>query len=525
MFEVLKSDLAGRIGLLRTNHGDVETPAFVPVVHPVKQSIPPAELRRMGFDLVITNAYIAMRRHGEAAVERGIHGVIGFDGPVMTDSGGYQVLEYGDVGVDPAEMARYEAGIGSDIAVPLDRPTGLGMGRKRAAEFVRHTLRVSREALRMWGDGRIWAGPVQGSEHLDLVGRSARTLAGYGFPMLALGSPVEFMQSYEYGRLAAMIAAAKRGIPPSVPLHLFGAGHPLTVPLAVALGCDTFDSASYMLYAAQGRYMSEDGTRRLSEMGRFSCACPACSGLTPAEMAALAPEEGTARLAAHNLRAIKAEVDRAKEAIREGRLWEHAMGRMRSHPRLFEASAALAENADYLAVSTPRFKPKAVLLFSREDQYRPEARNYHRMVRRFAAGREKTSLCVTGDSERKPAYLSPEYAALRKELCGGGPRRGAAGPPEERTVQFCQYSPFLGLIPVELSDVFPAAHYVASRLRYDPADFPEFAATWEAFLSRNKFGTLYYDAADPFLSHFARRMTPKGVRRRALKKTEKAARH
>jgi len=56
MFEILKTDLAGRIGILQTNHGKVETPAFVPVIHPVNQSIPAQKMRQMGFDLVITNA-------------------------------------------------------------------------------------------------------------------------------------------------------------------------------------------------------------------------------------------------------------------------------------------------------------------------------------------------------------------------------------------------------------------------------------------------------------------------------------
>jgi len=99
MFEIKYSDLAGRIGILHSNHGKIETPAYVPVIHPVKQTIPTKKIREMGFDLVITNAYITMKRYGEDAIKRGIHDVIGFDGAIMTDSGGYQVLEYGDVDI------------------------------------------------------------------------------------------------------------------------------------------------------------------------------------------------------------------------------------------------------------------------------------------------------------------------------------------------------------------------------------------------------------------------------------------
>src|SRR5438309_1611243 len=112
MFEIKKSDLAGRIGVLYTNHGKVETPAYVPVVHPVRQSIPPKKMKAIGFDLVITNAFITLKQFGEDAVRRGIHGIIDYDGAVMTDSGGYQVLEYGNIDVDGY-------GAGPVLSIPL----------------------------------------------------------------------------------------------------------------------------------------------------------------------------------------------------------------------------------------------------------------------------------------------------------------------------------------------------------------------------------------------------------------------
>ena len=86
MFEIAKSDLAGRIGILHSNHGKIETPANGPVIHPVKQLIPTKKIGEIGFDLVITNAYITMKKFGQDAVKRGIHDVIGFDGAVMTVS-------------------------------------------------------------------------------------------------------------------------------------------------------------------------------------------------------------------------------------------------------------------------------------------------------------------------------------------------------------------------------------------------------------------------------------------------------
>ena len=118
MFEIIKCDLAGRIGILHTNHGKVETPAYVPVIHPVNQSIPLKKFKELDFDLVITNAYITKNHYGQEAIKRGIHDIIGFDSSVMTDSGGYQVLEYGGVKVSASEMAEFETKIKTDIAIP-----------------------------------------------------------------------------------------------------------------------------------------------------------------------------------------------------------------------------------------------------------------------------------------------------------------------------------------------------------------------------------------------------------------------
>ncbi|KKK61345.1 hypothetical protein LCGC14_3015270, partial [marine sediment metagenome] len=218
----------------------------------------------------------------------------------MTDSGGYQVLKYGGVKVSAPEMAEFETKIKTDIAIPLDKPTGFGLTKTKARSFVDHTLKISKQTLKQSSkNGQIWVGPIQGGEHFDLVKHSTKELVDYGFEMLALGSPVEFMESYEYNLLAKMIIAARSQMPSSMPLHLFGAGHPLTIPFAVALGCDTFDSASYMLYAKQDRYMTEDRTRHLSEIVNFSCNCEVCSKFTPKELLALEESEKINNLGLH----------------------------------------------------------------------------------------------------------------------------------------------------------------------------------------------------------------------------------
>ena len=499
MFEIKKSDLAGRIGLIYTNHGKVETPAYVPVVHPVRQSIPAKKMREMGFDLIITNAYITLNKYGQEAVRRGIHNIINYDGSVMTDSGGFQVLEYGKVDVEPKDIASFEQNIRADIAIPLDRPTGYGLSKKKARSYVEQTLKVSKETLEQTEkNGQIWVGPIQGGEHFDLVKRSTKALVEYGFEMLALGSPVEFMESYEYKLLAQMIITAKKQMPDSIPLHLFGAGHPLTIPLAVALGCDTFDSASYMLYARKDRYITDDGTAKLNEMSYFSCSCEVCMAHTPKELLSLENEERVNKIALHNLFAIKSEVDRVKEAIHEGRLWEYVFKKARSHPKLFETITVFTDNPSYFIDRTPRFKEKAIFLFSKEDQFRPEITAFHRIVRKFKSKRD--TLVVMPDATMRPFYLSKEYHEQKKKFIK-----------KIEHMQFCQFNPFLGIIPLEISDMYPASHYVMPRMRYNQNEFSEFEKTWKAFFANNNFKTVYL-AKDEFLKYYAK-MLPKKIKK------------
>ena len=504
MFEILKSDLAGRIGTLYTNHGKVQTPAYVPVIHPVNQSIPLKKFKELGFDLVITNAYITKNHYGDDAIKRGIHDIIGFDNSVMTDSGGYQVLEYGGVRVTAPEMAEFETKIKTDIAIPLDKPTGFGLSKAKAKSYVDHTLKISKQTLKQSSkNGQIWVGPIQGGEHFDLVKRSTKALVDYGFEMLALGSPVEFMESYEYNLLAKMIVAARSQMPASMPLHLFGAGHPLTIPFAVALGCDTFDSASYMLYAKKDRYITEDRTRHLSEIVNFSCNCQVCSKFTPKELLALNEQEKINNLGLHNLISIKSEVERVKDAIHEGRLWEYVMKKARAHPKLFEVIEVFTSNPNYFIETSPKFKEKAIFMFSKEDQFRPEIISYHNIVRKFRS--KKKELVILKDTVLKPAYLSPEHFNIKKSF------------KDSEAIQFCHYNPYLGLIPIEISDIYPAAHYVMANSIQSPEDFSVFAKTWNIFFEKNHFTKIHFDKNDSFLTFFVKSL-PKNIKKKSLVK-------
>ncbi len=481
MFEIRQSDLAGRIGKLETPHGVVETPAFVPVVHPVRQSVSTQYLKKMGFNIVITNAYITMRHYGDEARKRGIHDIIGFDGAVMTDSGGYQVLEYGSVEVEPGAMAQFEKDIKSDIPIPLDMPTGYGLKYETAKQYVETTLANCRETLRVVGKtDAIWVGPVQGAEHSDLVEHSAKELDSMGFQLMALGSPVELMEAYEFATLARMIVAAKKIIP-SKPVHLFGAGHPLTIPLAVALGCDMFDSASYMLYAKDGRYMTPNATLKLDELTYLPCQCPVCSAHTLDELKSLDRDARIIEIAKHNLHVLKQEVDSVKQAIVFGRLWEYVMQKARAHPKLMEAARLFAD-LDMLDAGTPAFKEKAIYLYEPVDQHRPEAKRYRSMVSKFRSQKRLLVLCP--EAELHPFYSTRSFREITKRY------------PD---AQICSYNPFLGIIPAEISDVFPAAHNIVTRSSYSTADYPTFIQSLKSFVANNSFGQIILAGSDGFI--------------------------
>ncbi|PHP45381.1 tRNA-guanine(15) transglycosylase [Methanosarcinales archaeon ex4572_44] len=298
LFEIVAKDCAGRIGRLETPHGVIETPAILPVVNPFRQNVPPGELAEIGAEGLITNSYIIHRNMElrSAALEVGVHGFLGFNGPIMTDSGSYQLSQYGSLDVSSREIVEFQAAIGSDIGVPLDIPTPPDVTFSRAAGELDVTLERLREAACVERGEMLLAGTVQGSTFQELRRRAGEEASKLGFDLYPLGAVVPLMESYRYRDLVWVIVASKQGLPPAAPVHLFGAGHPMMFALAVALGCDLFDSAAYALYAKDGRYMTDRGTYHIQDLRYLPCSCPICSTHTVGE---LASDEGL--IARHNL--------------------------------------------------------------------------------------------------------------------------------------------------------------------------------------------------------------------------------
>lgn len=396
-FQVKESDLLGRIGVIEVNGKRIETPCLLPVIHPVNQHIPIKELSSMGFKAIMTNSYIIYKRMKEKAIESGVHSMLGFDGVIMTDSGGYQALEYGDIEINGLEIADFQSIIGSDLAVTLDRPTGLNLSREHAIETVEYSIKNAIDTINRYRDSRtVWVGPIQGGLFRDLLAKSTKKLLTSGFRYLALGSPTQIMENYHFDKLVEMILAVRCIMPYSVPLHLFGAGHPLTMAISIALGCDTFDSASYILFAKQGRYMSENGVNLIDEMGYLPCNCNVCNSTSLGELKAMDYSDRLWRIAKHNLFVLRKEIDMCKEAIFEGRLWDLIEERASSHPRLFKAFRLIASK-DILTLGTPMLKRRGLMIRSELDKQRPELKIASSHLRHAIKAKFKDAILIICD--------------------------------------------------------------------------------------------------------------------------------
>ena len=481
-FEIRDRDLLGRIGRLKTRSGIVETPALLPVVNPMEQTIPPKKMKeRFRCQIIITNAYIIKRRFEEEAIKLGIHDLLEYEGVVVTDSGGYQVLVYGDVNASPEEMIEFQEAIGSDVAIILDHPTGWGVPRERAEWTVEVTLRRAEEAVeRILGSSTLWIGPVQGGEYLDLVEHSARRLGMLPFQLYALGSPTQVMERYLFPLLVDMIMTAKRNLPVDRAFHLFGAGHPFMFALAVALGCDLFDSAAYALYARNGRYLLPYGTRRLEELSYLPCSCPVCRSRDVEDLKETPALMRTSLLAEHNLYVSMAEIDRVKQAMREGTLWELLEVRCRSHPALASALMHLSRYREDLEKGAPSFKGRGLFYYDSASLSRPEiTRHRKRLFENYQPPSKVDTLLLLPAPTRKPSDTAPECKKFQTEA------ESVLGDCYQR-IHLCFYAAPFGVVPLELSETYPLSQYEASRpLGADTIDYV--VTQVEAYISRGRY--------------------------------------
>jgi len=457
VFEIIEKDAAGRIGRLKTPHGIVETPTVMPVINPNLRIIEPSEMRKYGAEILITNSYIIYSKPElrEQALQDGLHKLLGFDGPIMTDSGSFQLSVYGDVNVENHEIIAFEQAIGTDIGVPLDIPTAPDVRYDQASSELKITNERLTEARRLVeerrvqaaentaagiaktrGDEMLLAGPIQGSTHLDLRAESAAFVSGLEFDVCPIGAVVPLMESYRYEDLVNVVAAAKKNLDPTVPVHLFGAGHPMMFALAVALGCDLFDSAAYALYAKGGRYITVNGTYMLDRLKYLPCSCPVCLSNTAESIQKAENQEEL--LAQHNLYVTFHEIRQIKQAIYDGKLMELVELRCHSHPQMLSALKALYAHSEWLEECDPAVK-STFFECSTESGKRPEVFRYAKRLDRFT---------FSGNVLIRPRYI-----------------RNA--PKDDEFDSVLYFKPPFGAFPTELDENYPFNAEVQNKTSRD----------------------------------------------------------
>ncbi len=435
----MAKDLAGRVGRLYTKSGVVETPALFPVVDPRKQEMPTDVIRRY-FGQVITNSYFVYRLAGGKPVQ--VKRLLGWDGVVMTDSGAYQILRYGTVDVDPDEILFYQSQIGSDIGVILDLPFDYEEPYDSAVLKVEETLRRAKRAAAFLDKlNMLVVAPIQGALHTDLLVRSTRELTRLGFHIFAIGSPTTLLEEYRFDLVLNVVAEVKLNMAREAPLHLFGAGHPLILPFAVALGVDLFDSASYILYARDNRIILRDRTLRLEDVKteHLPCSTRLCD-IPVKELKEMPQQERAVLIAEHNLAILREELIEIKQRIYEGTLWEYLEMKARAHPTLYRYLKNLRRYRHLLEKFDPETHPEphGLLFFQDTTPSRPEpARHQMRLVEIEPAAKKAVVLRV----DEKPYNRSWQYRLIKNIA--------------ENDVHVLFFDPAFGIVPEEVADVYP----------------------------------------------------------------------
>ncbi|MDO9537694.1 MAG: tRNA guanosine(15) transglycosylase TgtA [Thermoplasmata archaeon] len=371
MFELKDKDGLARIGVLETAHGKIETPTLLPVINPNQIMVSPSDMReKIGIQAIITNSYIIRKsdKLREIALEKGLHHLVGFDGPIMTDSGTFQAHVYGKIKLEPLEIIEFQKAIGSDIGTALDLFSEPDDGREKVESDLMETIARTKMSAENKGNMML-AGPIQGGRFPDLREYAAKEMSKIDCDIYPIGGIVPMMERQMYFTLADAVLSAKAYLDPSKPVHLFGAGHPMLFSLAVLMGGDMFDSSAYAKFAREGRMMFSDGTRFLSELRELPCHCQICSTHTADELRHSPAKEKL--LALHNLHVSFSEFRTIKQAIHEGRLWELAETRCRAHPTLLDGLKCLKKHNDQLERHEPLSRNLAYLYTSQESYHRP----------------------------------------------------------------------------------------------------------------------------------------------------------
>jgi queuine tRNA-ribosyltransferase len=351
-FEVTATDGAARAGILRTAHGEVRTPVFMPVgTKATVKTLDPDELRGLGAQLILGNTYHLHFRPGDELIAElgGLHRFMGWDGPILTDSGGFQVfslrdtlLKVDDDGVTfrsvydgaatrftPELAQRIQANLGSDVAMLLDVCPPAGVPRAELAEAVRLTTEWARRQVELpRAPGQLRFAISQGAADGELRRRSIEELVPLGYDGYALGG---LSVGEEREAMFAATAEAAPLLPAEKPRYFMGIGDPEGILRVFQAGIDMVDCVLPTRTARTGSALTWSGRLNLKN-ARFArddqpiepgCACPACRRFSRAYVRHLLNQEellGLRLVTLHNLRFVLDLTEGARSAIETGTL-------------------------------------------------------------------------------------------------------------------------------------------------------------------------------------------------------------
>lgn len=395
-----------RIGTFKTPHGTVTTPNLMPVVHPGKQAL---DVKKFGAEIVITNSYIIYKNEKlkEKALKEGVHELINFPGTIETDSGSFQLSVYGDIDITNEEVIKFQEAIGTDIGTSLDIPTAPYVKREDAEKDLEITIERAKEASQVKKE-LLLNSVVQGSTFPDLREYCAKEISQYDADIYPIGAVVPLMEMYRYADLVDAVIYSMRGLPENKPRHLMGAGHPMVFALAVAMGCDLFDSAAYILYANKDRFMMPDGTLKLENLIEMPCSCRVCAEHTPDQLRQMKQEERAKLIAEHNLHISFAEIRRIRQAIIDGELMKLVELRCRSHPFLLDGLRRLQEYQEDMQKLNPSSKKSAFFYTGSESLYRPEIKNHMEKLENLTP-KSKNLVILPRTSKPYSKHVNREY--------------------------------------------------------------------------------------------------------------------
>jgi len=349
MFEIRYRDIAGRVGILEVNGKKVETPFIFPVINPNRIIIPIEEIKNdFKIKTIIVNAYILYKNENlrEKVLKKGIHKFLNFNGIIETDSGSYQMLHYKkEIEVNNEEIVKFQINIKSDIINVLDIPTDIDADYNTAKNDLQKTIDRIKEGLdikRKLNFSGLINGAIQGGVYMDLRRESAINVSKMDIDIYAIGTIVPYLINYNFKDLFELIMEARILLPMNKPVHLFGVGHPLIIPLSVALGCDIFDSASYALYAYDKRIITPFGTLRLNRLKNITIETPKKIYYLD-ELYEMEKEEMIKVIAEHNLYTLIKEIEIVKDAVKNQYLWDLVFIKAHSHYEVYKATKFVLE--------------------------------------------------------------------------------------------------------------------------------------------------------------------------------------